>query len=140
MTFTDKQQKDHRDAFIKECRQKAWGAACHSDWISKSIDELMASYTKMQEEDKALEVEYKTLENAVDHHSVENRNKRKTINDRRYKLAEQMKFVAESAQKGTQAMNNLLQSVESALQLATHAEAWSWKEVETKTDDATQAA
>jgi hypothetical protein len=36
MTFTDKQQKEHRETFIHECRQKAWSALCHAEWISKT--------------------------------------------------------------------------------------------------------
>jgi hypothetical protein len=42
-------------AFIDECRQKAWGAACHADWISKGVDDIMAHYQKLQPEDRALE-------------------------------------------------------------------------------------
>jgi hypothetical protein len=39
MTFTDKEQK--------ECRQMTWSAACHADFIGKSLDELLADYTKL---------------------------------------------------------------------------------------------
>ena len=42
MTFEDFQQTEHRIIFIQECRQKAWGAACHAEWISKQMDDLMA--------------------------------------------------------------------------------------------------
>jgi hypothetical protein len=38
---------------------------------------------------------------------------------------------AVSTQQGQKAMQQFLQSVESALALAEHTEAWSWKEVET---------
>jgi chromosome segregation ATPase len=132
MTFTEKQQKDHRAAFIEECRQKAWGAACHADWISKSIDELLARYTKLQEEDRTLEADIKELASAIDSHTVDNRNKRKALQERRNALVPQMQAIAKSAQQGQQVMANLLQSVESNLALAAHAEKWSWKEVESK--------
>jgi hypothetical protein len=131
-TFTDKQQKAHREAFIEECRQKTWGAACHADWISKELDRVLAEYQKMQEEDRTLEADIKEAESAIDYHTVENRDKRKAKQERRNALAPQMKLVAENAQRGTQAMQQLLQSVESALQLAKHAEEWEWKEVEAK--------
>ena len=71
MTFTEKQQKEHRQAFIHECRQKAWGAACHADWVSKGLDAVMANYQKLQDDDRALAEEIKTLETAVDYHTVE---------------------------------------------------------------------
>jgi hypothetical protein len=47
-TFTDKQQKAHRAAFIEECKQKAWGAACNADWIGKQVDEMLANYKKLK--------------------------------------------------------------------------------------------
>jgi hypothetical protein len=42
-TFTIGQQQNHRHAFIKECRQKASGAACHADWIAKQVDQCPLS-------------------------------------------------------------------------------------------------
>jgi len=51
VTFTEEQQKEHRAAFIKECRLKAWSAACHADWINKQLDKIFAEYTKLKEED-----------------------------------------------------------------------------------------
>ena len=132
MTYDKKQQEHHRKAFIEECRQKAWGAACHSDWISKSIDELIAHYQKLQDEDRTLEADIKASDQAVDYHTVENRQKRKAMQERRHQLAQDMKVLGESAHKGQQAMQQLLQSVESGLQLADHAEKWEWKEVEVK--------
>ena len=42
MTFTKPEQTKHRKAFIDECRQKAWGAACHADWIAKGLEGLTA--------------------------------------------------------------------------------------------------
>jgi DNA anti-recombination protein RmuC len=135
MTFTEKQQKEHRVYFINECRQKAWGAACHADWISKSVDKLLAHYQKLQAEDLTLEADSKELASALDAHTVDNREKRKAIQGRRDQLTQQMQATAQSAQQGQKAMQQLLQSVESNLELAKHAEDWKWKEVETKLDD-----
>ena len=93
MTFTKPEQEKHRKAFIDECRQKAWGAACHADWISKGVDDIMAHYQKLQAEDRALEEAIKAAEVAVDYHTVENRNKRKAMQERRNTLAQQMKLI-----------------------------------------------
>jgi len=129
MTFTEKQQKEHRAAFITECRQKAWGAACNAEWIGKQMDELMAQYTKMQEEDGSLEGEIKTLEAALDSHTKDNREQRKALQERRTRIASQMQALANNATEGQKAMQNLYASVETNLALAKHAEEWSWKEV-----------
>jgi hypothetical protein len=128
-TFTEAQQKAHRKSFIEECRQKAWGAACHADWISKGIDRLLATYQKLQEEDRTLEADIKAAAEAIDYHTVENRERRKGMQERRNQLARDMKAIGENAQKGQQAMQQLLQSAETSLQLAKHAEEWEWKEV-----------
>jgi SMC interacting uncharacterized protein involved in chromosome segregation len=132
MTFTEAQEKSHRKSFIEECRQKAWGASCHADWISKGIDDLLAHYQKLQAEDLTLEADIKAAAEAIDYHTVENRERRKTMQERRNQLAKDMKAMAQSAQQGQQAMQQLLQSAETSLQLATHAEEWVWKEVEAK--------
>lgn len=130
MIFTEKQQKEHRETFINECRQKAWGASCHADWVSKGLDTVMAEYTKLQDEDRGLEAEIKTLETAVDYHTVENRNKRKALQEHRNQIANAMQAIGQNVQQGQQALNGLYQSIEASLQLAEHAEAWEWKEVE----------
>jgi len=92
MTFTKLQQGKHRQAFIEDCRQKAWGAACHADWISKGLDELLAHYGKLTQEDGELEAKIKEAETALDYHTVENRNKRKAMQERRTTLGKQMQF------------------------------------------------
>jgi hypothetical protein len=130
MTFKEKEQTARREAFIKDCRQKAWSAACHADWISKNLDELVTQYQKLQEDDRTLENEIKAAELALDAHTVDNRNKRKELQGRRDKISEQMKLIMQSANAGQQAMTQLQQSVESSLQLAEHAETWEWKEVD----------
>jgi hypothetical protein len=134
MTFTEKQQKEHRQAFIHECRQKAWGAACHADWVSKGLDAVMANYQKLQDDDRALAEEIKTLETAVDYHTVDNRNKRKELNERRNSLKGAMEVIGRNVRQGQQVLANLHQSIESNLALAKHAEGWEWKEVEPKSD------
>ena len=130
MTFTDKQQKDHRAAFIHESRQKAWGAACNADWIAKSLDELMAQYKKLQEDDRTLEADIKELEGALDSHTVDNRNKRKALQEKRNNLTKVFQTLAQNMQLGQQTMRQLQQTIETNLQLAKHAETWAWKEVE----------
>ena len=83
MTYTDNQQKEHRAALIEECRQKAWAAACYADRVGKSVDQLVADYKKLQEEDRTLEADIKELSSALDSHTVENRNNRKALIIRR---------------------------------------------------------
>lgn len=78
----------HRKSLIQECRQKAWGALCHAEWISKNLDDLLALYQKFQAEDTALAESIKESETAIDYHTVENRNKRKAMQERRNKLAQ----------------------------------------------------
>src|SRR3984893_5317042 len=95
MTFDAYQisQTDHRREFIHECQQKAWGAACHADWISKGLDTVMANYQKLQDDDRALAEEIKTPETAVAYHTVENRNKRKALQERRNSLKGAMEAI-----------------------------------------------
>jgi hypothetical protein len=128
LTFTKPDQAEHRKAFIDEGRQKAWGAACHADWISKGVDDIMAHHQKLQAEDRALEEAIKAAEVAVDYHTVENRNKRKSMQERRNTLAQQMKVIGENAQQGQRSLEQLYASMESNLALAKHAENWEWKE------------
>jgi|GEM_PF-6837850 len=132
MTFTQKQQVDHRVAFIQECRQKAWGARCHADWVGKELDEVLAVYQKLQAEDQTLDADIKELSQAVDSHTVDNREKRKEKQERRNKIAQEMAFIGQNAQQGQKTLAQLHQSAESALSLAAHAETWEWEEVEAK--------
>jgi hypothetical protein len=128
-TFTEKEQQSHRETFIRDCKQKAWGAACHAEWISKELDELLGDFGKLKSEDERLADEIKQLELAVDSHTKDNRDKRKAIQERRTQLSKQMEILAEHHVKGQQGLNGLYQSVEASLQLAKHAETWEWKEV-----------
>lgn len=132
MTFTDDQQKEHREAFIRDCRQKAWGARCHAEWIGKQMDELMAQYTKLSDEHRGILAEIDTLKDALDSHTVDNRNKRKELQAKADTLAKQMQAIGASAHEGHKAMAQLYASVESSLALAAHAEGWSWKDIESQ--------
>jgi hypothetical protein len=107
MTFTDKQQKELRAAFIQESNQKAWSAAYHADSISKQLDKVLAEYTKLKEEDARLEGEIKTPEIAVDSHTKDNRDKRKSSQEGRNRLAKQMQAVGQSHAEGQQVLAGL---------------------------------
>jgi transcription initiation factor TFIID subunit TAF12 len=131
MTFTPAQQKKHRAAFIEECMQKAWSAACHAAWISESVDKLLADHKRLQEEDNGYDADIKELASRVDAHTVENRNKRKELQERRNVLAKQLAFLAQAAQQGVKSMEQTQVSIETHLALAKHAETWEWKEVST---------
>ena len=54
------------------------------------------------------------------------------MQERRNKLAQDMKALGENIGRGQQSLAQIHQSVEMNLSLATHAEPWSWKEVEAK--------
>ena len=47
MTFEHEEQTQHRDAFIHECRHKAWSAACHAEWVANGIERLTADKVKL---------------------------------------------------------------------------------------------
>jgi chromosome segregation ATPase len=134
MTFIAKQQKEHRDAFIKDCHQKAWGAACNAEWIGKQLDELMAQYEKLGKEDRDLDEQIKTLDNAVDYHTKENREKRKALQQRRNALAKSMEAIGQSAGQLQKGIQQLYANVEQNLALAAHAESWEWKEIQSSLD------
>jgi hypothetical protein len=127
MQFTG-DQEPQRSAFINECRQKAWGAACHADYISKQLDELIAQYAKFKEEDDTLAADSKELESAIDYHTVDNRNKRKEKQERRNQLARILQALSANMGQGQKALEQLQVSIESNLALAAHAEGWSWPE------------
>ena len=133
-TFTKVQQIDARKAFIEECRQKAWGAACHADWIGDALNTALAEYQKLQATDQQLQADIKESENALDSHTVENRNKRKELEKRRDAIREQSQGIITNAQDGQKAMQQLLQSVEVSIALAKHAEEYEWKETASDED------
>jgi len=137
--FNQKEQTEHRKAFIADCMFKAWGAACHADWMQKSLNELIAQYQKLQAEDKALETEITANADGFNGHTVENRNKRNELQKRRTTIGNNMKLIATNTQQGAQAMQRLLDSVDQNLLLADHAKEWSWKEVETATETPAEA-
>jgi hypothetical protein len=128
MIFTDEQQKQHRGEFIDDYRQKAWGAACHADFIAKGLDELFGHYKKIQDQDRTLEADIKELEGALDSHTADNRNKRKALNEKRQALAKQLEIISASAREGQKALADAAQSMDLNLRLASHAEKWEWAE------------
>jgi septal ring factor EnvC (AmiA/AmiB activator) len=130
MTFTEEQQKPHRTAFIEECKQKAWGAACNADWISGQLEKMIADYTKLTEEDDKFAAEIKGLETAIDYHTKENRDKRKALQERRNGLTAQKEFLGRTIQEGQANANRLYGTIETHLALAKHAETWEWKEAQ----------
>jgi hypothetical protein len=136
MTFKDSEQHTHRNIFIQECRQKAWSAACHADWISKGLDKVLGEYGKLKAEDDRLAIDVKALEAAIDSHTKDNRDKRKSLQERRNALVSVQNQLAENTRQGQQALNGLYQSIEASLALAKHAETWSWQEVEAKAEKA----
>ena len=143
MTFTPEEQQEARKAFIAECKQKAWGAACNADWITSQLDTLIADYGKRKQEDDQLAAEIKTLETAVDSHTKDNRDKRKALQERRNGLAKQVEFLGRTIQEGEANANRLYGTIETHLALAKHAETWEWKETEpaaSNEDEARQAA
>jgi hypothetical protein len=129
MTFTKPEQTKHRKAFIEECRQKAWGAACHADWIGKSLDQLAEQITKRQKEDAELDAAIKAAEVAPVYHTVESRNKRKAMQTRRDQLFKELGLIRDNLARGQQSLQGLYQSMESNLELAKFAEV-EWKEPE----------
>ena len=140
MTFTEEQQKRHRNAFIEECRQAAWSASCRADWIGKQLDKLMAEYQKLKDEDGRLADEFGTLERALDSHTKDNRDKRRALQDRRNAIAKQLQVIGGSAGQAQQTMQQLYANAEQNLELAAHAEEWRWKEAAQSTDSPPQKA
>jgi hypothetical protein len=67
MTFSKEQQQHARKLFIEECRQKALGAACDADFISKQHDKLMGDYEKLKREDAELEAQIDAIDTAPDY-------------------------------------------------------------------------
>jgi hypothetical protein len=131
--FNTKEQAAHRKAFIDECLQKAWGAACHAGFIEKNLNESIAAYQKLQAEDKKLDEEINTYADALDQHTVANRNKRAELQKTRTNIANEMKLIARNTQQGAESMQKLLTSKEQNLLLAEHAKDWSWVEKEKPT-------
>lgn len=138
MTFSPQQQEDHRNAFIAECRERAWGAACHADWIASQLEKMTADYSKLTQEDEKLAAEIKALETAIDSHTKDNRDKRKTMQERRNMLSKQMSALGRMVHEANQAANTLYGNVETQLALAKHAETWEWKEAQSTPSDASE--
>jgi Holliday junction resolvasome RuvABC DNA-binding subunit len=70
------------------------------------------------------------LKNALDAHTVENRQKRKDLQAQHTGIAKAMEALGRNAAEVQKAIQQLYASMESALGLAKHAETWSWKEMQ----------
>jgi len=134
-TFTKEQQAQARKSFIDKSRENAWGAACHADFLAKTMEGLFAEHQKLIDEDTQLETEIKALDNSTDHHTVENRTKRKRMQEVRQQISKQMEVAKTAVQRAMQQMHELLQTAEFNLKLAKHAETWEWKEAESKPEE-----
>ena len=134
-TFTKEQQAQARKSFIDKSRENAWGAACHADFLAKTMEGLFAEHQKLIDEDTQLETEIKALDNSTDHHTVENRTKRKRMQEVRQQISTQMEVAKTAVQQAMQQMHELLQTAEFNLKLAKHAETWEWKETESKPEE-----
>jgi len=128
MTFTDQEQQEFREAFIKEARLKSWGAACNADHIAKQLDELVVEYGKLKSEDDQLAADIAEAERAVDYHTVDNRTARKEKQERRNTIAKLLEALAANMGQGQKALENLQASIESNMALAAHATGWEWKQ------------
>jgi hypothetical protein len=62
---------------------KAWGAACHADWIAKGVDKVIADYTNLKIEDGKLADQIKELEIPTDSNTKDNRDARKQLQEHR---------------------------------------------------------
>ena len=127
-TFTKAEQSKCREAFIRESREKAWGAACHADYIAQQSNLVAEEYQKVHEEDQDLERQIKDLENAVDSHTKDNRDQRKQLQERRNDHARRLQALAQQMNQAEQALRTLYGNVENNLALAKHADEWEWKE------------
>jgi hypothetical protein len=131
-TFNKEQQSQARKSFIEKSRENAWGAACHADFLAKTMEGLFAEHQKLIDEDTRLETEIKALDNTTASHTAENRTKRKRMQEVRQQISKQMELAKTAVQRAMQQMQELLQTAEFNLKLAKHAETWEWKEVENK--------
>jgi chromosome segregation ATPase len=94
----------------------------------RGIQHSFEDYGKLNKDDEAIEAHIKTLENAVNAHAKDNRDKRKALQERRNMLAKQLKALTEAMQQGQLGLNDLHQQIEANLRLAKHAETWERKQ------------
>lgn len=104
-------------------------AACHADFIGKQLDQLMAEYAKLKQQDGTLEADIKEAEAAIRFpHRSTTATSAKPLREKRNQLARLLQAFGNNMGTGQKAFEQLLQSIERALALAAHAEGWSWKE------------
>ena len=100
--------------------------------VDKELERLQDELVRLQAQDDKLVADIEELANALDYHTVENRDKRKAIQEKRDQLKEVRKIMERNMVAGQRALQELRRSIESNLALVKHAENWEWKELETK--------
>ena len=98
--------------------------------MARKLDKVIEDYNNLKAEDEKLVGEIGTLATSIDEHTKANCDRRKALQERRKTLAKQIGALGIAMQNGQRGLNELHQSIEANLQLAKHAEAWKWKEVE----------
>lgn len=131
-TFTKEQQEKYRQQFIEECHMKAWSAACHAEWVVDQMDQVVKGYEKMEGELKKIDDEITDLTNAIDHHTKDNREKRKNLETHRQMILPALEHMKKRLQDGYKGTEGLYQGIEANLGVAEFAKKWEWKEVEAK--------
>lgn len=138
-TVTEEQKKEHREQFIKDCRQKAWGAACHAEWISKGLDSVVAAYKNLQDEDRAVGEGLRKASEALDNHTDEGQTERKALRNRWASIQTALETLAKKMQQGHDVLNGRYKNIEASLALAKHAEMWERKEAAAATTSEVQS-
>jgi hypothetical protein len=136
MTYTTEEQNEFRAAFIKEARQKSWGAICNADMLRAILDAGRTEYTKLEERVAALNAEIDASEKAVDYHTVENREKRKALTlDRNTLSNDLMPALTTEMQRMAKQHQQLLANAEMNFRLEAHAKEFSVKEPKVESVD-----
>jgi hypothetical protein len=91
------------------------------------MDRMLADYKKLKEEDDTLNADIKELANALDYHTVDNKNKRKALQERRGQIGPQMEALLRSYQIRQNIMQELFNKSAMHLRLAERAETWEWR-------------
>jgi hypothetical protein len=74
------------------------------------MEGLFAEHQKLIDEDTRLETEIKALDNTTNYHTVENRMKRKRMQEVRQQISKQMEVAKTAVQRAMQQMQELLQN------------------------------
>lgn len=118
-----------KDAFMRESRQKAWGAICNAEWIRALVESGNANYKGMEAAVEKLKGEIDASERAIDYHTVEQREKRKSLQMQVNELVNKaMPQLAENLTKLAQRNRNLLAQADENLALEAHAKDFAVKD------------